>query len=183
MSGNRPSPRAELLLHPVRARIVVEFSGRRRTVGELAAALPDLPQSTLYRQVGVLVDGGILEVVEQRATTGPDERVYRIADGAGRVPVAEIDSVEPDDQLRYFSVYTASLIDTLAAYLAPGDAVPSRDGLGYIRVGVHLTDAERASFAARLGELVEEALALPPAPDRRRYHVANVVIPDPRSRE
>jgi len=182
MNGNRRSPRADLLLHPVRARILVEFSGRQRSVRELAAALPDLPQSTLYRQVGVLADGGVLEVVDQRATSGPDESVYRVPEGAGRVPATEIYAVPADDQLRYFSVYTASLIDSLATYFAPGDAVPSRDGLSYHRMAVHLSDAERASFVARIGEMVEEVLALPPAPDRRRYHLASVVIPDPRSR-
>ena len=54
MDGNGTGSRWDLLLHPVRTRIVAEFSGRRRTVRELAAALPDVPQTTLYRQVGVL---------------------------------------------------------------------------------------------------------------------------------
>jgi hypothetical protein len=171
----------ELLLHPVRTRIVAEFAGRHRTVRELGAALPDVPQTTLYRQVGVLVDGGVLEVVDQRPTDGPDERVYGIVDGAGRVPPAEVDRLPPADHMRYFSAYVASLVDALSRYVHSQDARPSADGLAYHRVTVHLSDAERAEFAERIGRLVAEALAVPPDPSRRRYHLASVVVPEPRS--
>ena len=181
MNGNTGVSRFDLLLHPVRTRIVAEFSGRRRTVRELAAALPDVPQATLYRQIGVLVEGGVLEVVDQRGTAGPAERVYRVADGAGRVPAEEVDRLAPEEHLRYFSVHTASLVDAFARYVTSDGAVPSADGLGYSRAVVHLTDDERAAFTARITELVAELLALPPDPARRRYDLASAVIPHPRS--
>ena len=179
MNENGAARRIDLLLHPVRLRVVTEFGGGRRTVRELAAALPDVPQSTLYRQIGVLVDGGVLEVADQRATTGPDERVYRIAPGGDRVPAAEVDHLAPADHLRHFSVYVAALVDTHSRYLHADGVRPSTDGLAYQRTVVHLTDAERAAFDARLAGLVGEMRALPPDPSRRRFHLASVVVPDP----
>jgi hypothetical protein len=181
MDGNGAGSRWDLLLHPVRTRIVAEFSGRRRTVRELAAALPDVPQTTLYRQVGVLVDGGVLEVVDQRATGGPAERVYRVAEGADRMTAEEIDRLTPEEHARWFSVYTASLADAFSRYVASDGAVPSVDGLGYQRAVVHLTEAERAAFGARVDALVADLLALPPDPARRPYHLASIVVPEPRS--
>lgn len=179
MNGN--SNRVELLLHPVRIRIAGEFSGRSRSIRELAAALPDVPQTTLYRQVGVLLDGGLLEVVEARPTAGPAERVYQVAPGAGRISPDEADRLSPDEHLRYFSVYAASLVDTFAAYITSRDATPSADGLSYRRAVVHVSDEERATFSARFTELVDEVLALPPAPGRRRHVIASAAIPYARS--
>lgn len=179
MNGN--GKRAELLLHPVRIRIAGEFSGRSRSIRELAEALPDIAQTTLYRQVGVLVDGGVLEVVEERRTAGPAERVYRVTPGAGRIDPEDSDRLPPDEHLRYFSVYTASLVDTFAAYITSCDARPSADGLSYRRAVVHLSDEERAAFDARFTALADEMLALPPAPDRRRHVIASAAIPYPRS--
>jgi DNA-binding transcriptional ArsR family regulator len=169
--------RAELLLHPVRIRIVSEFAGHERTVRDLADALPDVPQATLYRHVAALVDGGVLEQIAERAARGPSERVYRVAPGADRIRPEEIDAVPAAEQRRMFAVFTASLIDSFAAYVASDDAVPSADGLAYNRAVVNLSRQERLDFAARFETLVAEILALPPGRHRGRYHIASCFIP------
>jgi hypothetical protein len=43
------SPLDEILLHPVRMRIVVALAGRALTPGQLRAELTDVPQATLYQ--------------------------------------------------------------------------------------------------------------------------------------
>jgi DNA-binding transcriptional ArsR family regulator len=169
-----------MLLHPVRLRIVSEFTGHRRTVRDLADALPDIPQATLYRHVAALVDGGVLEQVGERAARGPSERVYRVAPGADRIRPEEIDAVPADEQRRMFAVFTASLIDSFAAYAGSDGAVPSADGLAYNRAVVNLSRRERLDFATRFADIVAEVLALPPARHRRRYHIASCFIPAPK---
>jgi DNA-binding transcriptional ArsR family regulator len=168
-----------MLLHPVRLRIVSEFTGRQRTVRDLADALPDISQATLYRHVAVLVDGGVLEQVAERAARGPSERVYRVAPGADRIPLEEIDAIPADEQRRMFAVFAASLIDSFAAYVGSDGAVPSADGLAYNRAVVNLSRRERLEFATRFATLVAEVLALPPARHRRRYHIASCFVPSP----
>ena len=50
---------ADLLLHPVRLRIVEAFLGDRAlTTSALAAELADVPPASLYRHVARLVDAG-----------------------------------------------------------------------------------------------------------------------------
>ena len=45
----------ELLLHPIRIRIVNAFSGdRSRTTSQVCARLPDVSQATVYRHVALL---------------------------------------------------------------------------------------------------------------------------------
>ncbi len=63
MNENTDRTRSEMLLHPVRIRIVSEFTGRQRTDRDLADALPDIRQASLYRLVAALVVGGVLEQV------------------------------------------------------------------------------------------------------------------------
>lgn len=169
----------ELLLHPLRIRIVGEFAGHRRTVRDLAAALPDVAQATLYRHVAALAEAGILEQVDERAARGPSERIYRVAPGADRIGRDELDTLSGAEHQRMFAVFTASLIDSFAAYTGSGDAVPSADGVSYNRATVNLSSREREDFATRFAALAEDVLALPPAPHRRRYHLASCVIPGP----
>ncbi|NNJ11357.1 helix-turn-helix domain-containing protein [Chloroflexales bacterium ZM16-3] len=46
---------ADLLLHPIRLRIIVALTVQQLTVQQLAGVLPDVPQATLYRQIHKLV--------------------------------------------------------------------------------------------------------------------------------
>jgi DNA-binding transcriptional ArsR family regulator len=181
MVENTGRTRPEMLLHPVRIRIVSEFTGHQRTVRDLADALPDIPQATLYRHVAALVDAGVLEQVGERAARGPSERVYRVAPGADRIRPEEIDAVPAAEQRRMFAVFSASLIDSFATYVGSDGAVPSADGLAYNRAVVNLSRQERLDFATRFGALVADVLALPPARHRRRYHIASCFIPAPKA--
>jgi len=63
--------------------------GRRRSPGELAADLDDVPQASLYRHVKRLHEGGVLAVVEERPARGTPERVYALVEGGG--------SLSPED--------------------------------------------------------------------------------------
>src|SRR5690606_38147985 len=86
----RGSPTVELVLHPVRLRIVQAFLGARRlTTAGLQRELADVTPATLYRHVGALHDGGVLEVVEERHVRGATERTYALRTEAASVPPEE----------------------------------------------------------------------------------------------
>ena len=70
---------ADLLLHPVRLRIVKAFLGERAlTTGQLAEELEDVPSGSLYRHVALLVKAGVLQVVAERRVRGAVERTYML---------------------------------------------------------------------------------------------------------
>src|SRR3712207_9495280 len=70
---------ADLLLHPVRLRIVQAFLGDRTlTTADLRTELTDVPAATLYRHVGVLAEAGVLVVVGERGVRRAAERGYRL---------------------------------------------------------------------------------------------------------
>ena len=59
--------KAELVLHPVRLRIIQSLiGGRERTPQQIAEELPDVAQATLYRHLGRLAKAGLVKVVAER---------------------------------------------------------------------------------------------------------------------
>src|SRR2546430_2345141 len=80
-----PIPKAELIVHPVRLRILEAAQRQKLTSRQIAEYLPDVPQATLYRQIKLLLDGGLLEVVEERLVHGIVEKVYTLPEGAGHL--------------------------------------------------------------------------------------------------
>lgn len=186
MSENKSTPASRsagrgtpnILIHPVRLRIVAEFGGRTRTTQELAQGLPDIPTATLYRHVGILHDGGVLEVVDERPARGAVERTFRVAEGGDRLEPQDFADATRDDLLAHFQAFVASLVDTVAAALTDTDPVELlAAGLSANRAVVHLSDDERDHFSGRLDALVTEMLSIAPGPDRRPFTLGSIVIP------
>jgi DNA-binding transcriptional ArsR family regulator len=72
----------DLFLHPVRLRIIQAMvGGKHLTTTHLSQLLADIPNATLYRQIALLTEAGVLDVVEEQRVRGAVERSYRLHDG------------------------------------------------------------------------------------------------------
>ena len=91
--------KSELVIHPVRMRILSVLASRPMTTKQLAAALPDVPPATLYRQVKRLLDGTAIEVVERRTINGIVESTYATVAGAARFDRAEFAGIPGEDHI------------------------------------------------------------------------------------
>src|ERR1700761_5513803 len=112
---------ADLLLHPVRLRIVKAFLGNRTlTARQLAAELPDVPPATLYRHVDRLADAGVLRVVSERRVRGTVERTYGLDLLAAQVQPGPLAAMTADDHARAFVAYVAGMLGDFDRYLAGG---------------------------------------------------------------
>ena len=132
----------DLLLHPQRLRIVQAFLGRDRlTTADLRELLPDIPTATLYRQITTLLDGGVLEVVEERPTRGAVERTFALAGDRAVVTPEEAAAMTVDDHRRAFLTFVAGLLADFDRYLDGDSPDLMRDLVGYRQVGLNLTDA------------------------------------------
>jgi hypothetical protein len=172
---------ADLLLHPVRMRIVQTIAGRRMTSGELAAELPDVPTATLYRHIATLAGAGVLAVAEERPVRGTTERVYVLAEGAATLGPEDLASATPEDHLRYFTMFVAGLLGDFGRYVATGEPDLVADGVGYRQVPLELTDQELAELGGRLAAAITPVLGNRPGPGRRRRILTTVLIPAPAS--
>jgi hypothetical protein len=170
---------AELLLHPVRLRIVQAFLGERAlTTSDLRAELPDVPAGSLYRHVAKLVDAGVLGVVAERRVRGAVERTYVLRTSRARIGVKELAEMSRDDHRQAFLAFAAGLIGDFDRYLAREEIDPLRDGAGYNLAGLWLDDAELADLARELAIVLEPRVANDPRPGRTRRLLATILIPD-----
>jgi hypothetical protein len=171
---------ADLLLHPVRLRIVQAFLGDRAlTTTGLRTELPDVPAASLYRHVARLVDAGVLAIVAERPVRGALERTYVLRAAAATVSLDEVVKMTPDQHRQAFLAFVAGLIGDFDRYLARSDIDLLRDGVSFRMVGMWLDDAEFGALVRELVTVVQPRLANAAKPGRRRRILGTVLLPGP----
>jgi DNA-binding transcriptional ArsR family regulator len=173
--------RADLILHPVRLRIILAFASdlgtRRLTPQQVAAILPDLPQASLYRHIERLYRGGVLAIAGERRVRGAVERTYVLAAGGSTLSLEEMAEATRDEQLGYFTAFAAGLIAQFERYLLRPEIDLVADGVGFRQVVLNLTDEELQEMAAALNATLARFLQRGPRDGRRRRLLATVLLP------
>lgn len=167
---------ADIVMHPVRLRIIQQLGGRSLTTAQLRAALPDVTQATLYRHVATLVDSGILSIVEERKVRGAVERTLALGDRMAHVDQTELRAMSAA-QLR--AAFLAFLGDVSADFdrFADGEDPVLRDFVGFGRVPLYVDAADLAAIQAGLSELLAPYLT-ERGDGQRRVSLATVLIPE-----
>lgn len=169
---------AELLLHPVRLRIVQAFLGDRAlTTAQLARELGDVPTGSLYRHVALLARAGVLQVVAQRRVRGAVERTYTMRLAAAQVSADDAAAMTPEQHRQAFMAFLAGLLAEFDRYIDSGAPDLARDRAGYRMAAVWVTDEELAALISELVAVIGPRLANPPAGGRRRRLLAGVLLP------
>ncbi len=173
---------ADLILHPVRLRILQAFlGGRHLTTGDLARELPDVAQAGLYRHVSRLAEGGVLEVVSERQARGAVERTYALRQENARLGGDALAGLGREGQSVAFATFAAALMAAYDRYLAAGEAAggtdPVRDGVSYSMNALWLTDDEHLDFLRDVAKIVAPRAANGPAAGRRRRLAASAFFP------
>ncbi len=174
--------RAEILLHPVRLRIVLAFGSEELTTAQLAERLPDVAHATLYRHVATLANAGMLEVVAERRVRGGIERTYALVADAVKLGPDQAAAMSKDELLRGFVVYSGAMIEAFGRYLDHPAADLSEDPVAFRQAAIWLDDEERADLVERLRDAFAPYLGNEPTDTRERLLVNTVLIPDPSAR-
>jgi DNA-binding transcriptional ArsR family regulator len=169
---------AELLLHPVRFRIVQALlGGLELTTAQLGEALPGVAATTLYRHVALLADAGVLQVARERRVRGIAERTYRLNVEAASVGPDDARTMTAEEHRQAFTTFVAALLGDFDRYLDRENADLGEDLVGYRQAALHLTDDEMRAFLDDYRAMLARWLGLPPAPGRTRRLIASVVMP------
>ncbi|MFI5801738.1 helix-turn-helix domain-containing protein [Streptomyces sp. NPDC051561] len=186
----------DLLLHPVRLRVVHALSGgHARTTAQLCARMPDVSKTSAYRHIGLLADAGILEVECEQRVRGAVERTYRlrreravIAEGVDPAAV-DPDAVDPaegaapavrlstDDYRRGFAAATAVLLAEFGTYLDRESADPVADLVGFRQHAVWLSRDELDALIGDLRAAIVPHLRHGPAPGRTQHLLSPILFP------
>ncbi len=169
----------DLLLHPVRLRIVQTFlGGRELTTAQVAAELADVPASGLYRHLALLTDAGVLTVVAERRVRGTVERRYALRLENARLGDKDLAAMSREDHAQAFATFVAGLLSAYEQYLSAGQPDLVRDGVSYSMNALWLDDEEYLQYLRDLAAVAAPRAQLGPAPGRRRRRlVANIFMP------
>ncbi|GGV00283.1 transcriptional regulator [Streptomyces albospinus] len=168
----------ELLLHPVRLRVVHALSGGRvLTTSELCARMPEVSKVTMYRHVALLAEAGFLEVAEEQRVRGAVERHYRLRQDRPVVDADAAAAMSPDDHRRGFASAMAVLIAEFNAYLDRDGADPTADGVSYRQGTFWLTPDELTELSCELLNVLAPRLANRPEGGRAPYLLSPILFP------
>jgi DNA-binding transcriptional ArsR family regulator len=168
----------DLLLHPVRLRIVHAMAGGRiRTTSDLCDRLPDVSQATVYRHVGLLVEGGLLEVVDEQRVRGAVERSYRLRRVYPMIDRDEAASMSLDDHRHGFAAAMAALVAEFDAYLDGERADLAADSVSYRQFPLWLSQGEAAKLIRDIGDMIRSRKDNEPTPDRSLYVLSPILFP------
>ena len=171
---------ADLLLHPLRLRIVQTFLGDRQlTTGQLLSEIDGVPPATLYRQVATLARAGVLVVVGERQVRGTVERTFALSVQDAQLAAEDLASMTPEDHRRAFMAFLAGLLTDVDRYIDTGDADFEQDVAGYRTVGLWLTRDELIEMVGEIGAAVQARASHGPATGRTRRMLSTVLIPAP----
>lgn len=168
----------ELLLHPLRLRIVFAgMDGLPFTTSEMCLRLPDVSKASMYRHIGLLADGGVLEVESEELVRGIVERHYRLLRVRAVIDPAAAAAMTIEDHRRGFAAATASLLAEFSAYLDQPESDPTINSVSYRQFPLWLSDAERAALVAEISALIQARLTHEPTADRKRHLLSTVFFP------
>ncbi len=113
--SDEPRGSADVLLHPQRFEIARAFEqARTLTVRELADRLPDIPVSSLYRNVARMLEAGMLVASPERRPGFPRDIVYVFRDR----PISQVDAHADPDGVRVLLRRVGTIAhDDLTSYL------------------------------------------------------------------
>ena len=169
----------ELILHPVRLQIVTTMAAQQMTAQELSKLLC-IPNTTLYRHINALVDGGILEIVEETQKRGTVEKLYAIA-APPSLSAEDMKGMQKRDYEQAFMMYITTLISDMQRYLdsKPDDTAFDilADGVDLSKVRLLLSDDEFKQLNTQIFDLMLAAVENQPDGKRKPRVFSYMFIP------
>jgi len=171
--------RMEIILHPVRFRIIQKFlGGQSKTAKQISKELKDIPQATLYRHLDTLVKAKYLKIIEENQIRGTVEKVYALKTSAVHMTNDDIQKLTREDHLKYFLFFTAQITEDFEAYLSRDHIDFQRDGVGYKQISLNLSNEEFLEFTNDVRKVQEKYLTKQPSSERTKRVISTIVIPE-----
>lgn len=167
----------EVLLNPIRMRIIQLFADGTRekmTAAEICEVLNDIPRTTLYRHINVLIDANVLNIVSERKVRGSLERTLAIN-------VAEFQKLQ-GTQVENAPQLTLSFLMTVYAkfekYYRKHNGKPQEgDILFFVSSIMMLTDEEFKNYLTEIGEVDKKYTFEDASGGRRPRDITFIVAP------
>ncbi|HZG69221.1 MAG TPA: helix-turn-helix domain-containing protein [Herpetosiphonaceae bacterium] len=168
----------DLMLHPVRLRLVLALSGTELTTHQLVRSLGDVPASSVYRHVNLLIAAGLVEVAAERPVRGTVEKTLRVTAGA-HIGAEEARAMTAEDHRRSVLAFLTQLMREWETYLGRADVDLGADIAGYSLANCYATDVEWQESFEQIGTILRPLTENGPGEGRRRRRLATMTWPAP----
>ena len=145
--------RAEAILHPVRARIIVAFSDRSLTPRDVAGQMPEIPLGTVYRHINLLLDAGLIRVVAERKIHGVTERRFALVEQQAYVKREELTA---EDITGLIAALTGVVQSAFGRYVQHTPMPPADGAITLVAKSLLLTHEEYAALRKMVGDYLKK---------------------------
>lgn len=166
----------DLILHPVRMKIVQQLGGRTMTTAQLRKALPEVKQATLYRHIAALLDAEILAIIHEHQVRGATERTLALGERMAHVGQDELEAMDVAQLRSAFAMFLSNLSGDFDQFL-DRCGTDSRNFLGFTRAPLYLDPRDLEALQTDFMKVLTPYLKQD-RPEQRRINLATILIPD-----
>lgn len=139
----------EIILNPIRMRIIQELStGKSITANELCERISDVPRTTMYRHINILIDNNILFVVSEKKVRGSLERTIAL----NITEITKHNTIENGAQNAFG--FLMSNYAKFHSYFSGKNPNPAKDRIFLNNTVLMMSDTEFDQFIVELRELI-----------------------------
>ena len=139
----------EIMLHPVRMRIIQALSTQETTTSnDLCEKISDIPRTTLYRHIKLLIDHKLITVVSEEKIRGSVERTIAL-----NVPEITKHNTIEDAAYNAFG-FLMSNYSKFHQYFHGSDPNPNKDKIFLNNTVLMMSDEEFDQFLIEMRELL-----------------------------
>lgn len=174
--------KADLILHPVRIRIIQHLSKGSATVYELKEWITDVPQATLYRHLNTLHKNQIIYVTDERKVRGAVERTYALEKNTAYITAEEAAKLSKEEHMKMFMTFLSHITGEVEAYL-DGDPNLSTDLFGYNQLDLYLNEEEWEDLSRGMQTLISKYIPNRPSKQNKKVTLVQMLVPEPKEKE
>lgn len=172
--------KANLILHPVRMKIVQTLIGKKElNVQQIQARLKEVPQASLYRHLNKLLEADVIQVVKENQIRGTVEKIYSLNENE-QSNIEDLQKLSKDEHLNLFITFMTHVLGQYETYLQQEEIDLVKDGVSYRQAMIYLTDQERQEFITELSQVFMKVIENEPTNERRALNISTIMIPDPK---
>lgn len=171
--------KTDVILHPVRMRIIQSLVSEPLTVQQMKERMPDIPQATLYRHLKKLFESKVVFVVDEQQIRGTVERWYALQPKEVNLGTEELANYNKEQYMTLFMKYIANIMAEYERYVSQEKVDFVNDGVSLRQASLYLSDEEFSSLLQELGQVYSKVLTNKAAPNRKKRTFANIIIPEP----
>lgn len=169
----------DVILHPVRMRIIQSLINQQITAQQIRELLPDIPQASLYRHIKKLVEAEVIHIVDEIPNRGTLEKIYAITNPSKMAMGQEdFNNLSKDQHMGLFIKFMANVMGEYERYLNQERIDLALDGVSLRQTSMYLNDEEFSLFIKELVDVFEKFTKNKREKGRRRRTIATIIIPE-----